>query len=108
MHPFLWASALGGLSLALAAGAQSRADDPTNPAAVVPPLRYQSAFDGYRPLGDVAIGNWRGVNDRVREAAEHAARGAGSAPPSASSSPATPLPKTAPAPGSREHHGGKP
>ena len=49
--------------------AQSRVDDPARPAAAAPPLRYLSAFEGYRPFDDAGPGNWRQVNDRVREAA---------------------------------------
>ena len=33
-----------------------------------PPLRYQSAFDDYKPYRDVSLGNWRAVNDTVASA----------------------------------------
>jgi len=84
-------TAVAALVLATAATAQPRMPEPAQPDAPAPVLRYQSAFDGYRALGDDAVGNWRAVNDRVREAAEKRTHAGHSAPtPAAASAPATP------------------
>lgn len=32
-----------------------------------PSLRYQSAFEGYRPYEDVKPGNWKALNDSIAE-----------------------------------------
>lgn len=80
----VWGAAAA-LGLAGAASAQSTATDPSHPGSFAPPLRYESAFTGYRPLGEDGVGQWRQVNDRVRDAAAerggHAhAQGTGSPP----------------------------
>jgi hypothetical protein len=76
--------AVATLAVSPAVLAQSRADDPARPAAAAPPLRYLSAFEGYRPFDDAGPGNWRQVNDRVRDAAAKA--------PAAPAGPAQPAP----------------
>lgn len=84
-------AAAGGLVLATATAAQPHAVDPAQPGASAPALRHLSALDGYKPLGDTAIGNWRAVNERVRVAAaqrEQALRAAPIPAPPASSAPA--------------------
>jgi hypothetical protein len=47
------------------------------------PLRYESAFAGYRPMDDAGPGDWKGLNDRLRESVERRAQstGHGSMPP---------------------------
>ena len=96
-------TAVAALVLATAATAQPRVPEPAQPTAPAPVLRYQSAFDGYRALGDDAVGNWRAVNDRVREAAAKGAHAGHSAPtPAGASAPATPS-QPAPA-GVPPHH----
>jgi hypothetical protein len=97
-------AAVVGCATALAAYAQPRADAAADPAAASPPLQYRSAFVGYRPLGDVGPGGWREVNDRVREAAEAAAKAFATPAPAPSTGPA-PSP---PPPGGHAHGGAKP
>ena len=46
-------------------GVASGAGDPADPNARVPPVRYESAFAGYRRSGEVEVGSWRDSNDRV-------------------------------------------
>lgn len=86
-----------------AAAAQPRAVDAAQPTAPAPALRHVSALDGYKPLGDAPVGNWRAVNDRVREAAAQRAQALQAAPipaPPASPSPAEGRrPAGAPVPG---------
>lgn len=84
---------------ALQVHAQPRANDPADPAAASPPLAYASAFADYKPLGEPAPGPWRAVNDRVREAAEAAAKAFGAT---------SPAPATTPLPRGHAHHGAKP
>lgn len=83
MHTNRWLVALAACAIAGAAGAQSaKRPDPAHPQAAAPPLRYESAFAGYRPLREEGVGKWREVNDRVRDAAaERAAALQAGAPP---------------------------
>jgi len=90
-------TAVAALVLATAATAQPRVPEPAQPSARTPVLRYQSAIDGYKALGEDAVGNWRAVNDRVREAADKrshpdhtAPTAAGASPPATPSQPASP------------------
>ena len=84
-------TAVVALFLATAATAQPRVPEPAQPTAPTPAMRYQSAFDGYKALGEDAVGNWRAVNDRVREAADKRTHAGHSAPPAAgASAPAAP------------------
>jgi len=54
------------LLLACAASAQATDQpDPLDPAAVVDPVRHQSAFQGFRTHGDPTVGDWRAVNETV-------------------------------------------
>lgn len=69
MNQNKWLGVCGGLAFALVASAQGAPDDPASPTASAPPLRYQSAFAGFRAFDDAGIGSWKAVNDRVREAA---------------------------------------
>jgi hypothetical protein len=96
-------TAVAALVFATAATAQPRVPEPAQANAPTPVLRYQSAFNGYRALGDDAVGNWRAVNDRVREAAAKGTHAGHSAPtPAGASPPATPS-QPAPA-GVPPHH----
>lgn len=67
-----FAFAVAATQLAFDAAAQSSTIDPAQPDVVAAPLRYRSAFADYRPLGDDGRGNWKEVNDRVRDAAARA------------------------------------
>ena len=67
-----FALAVAATQLAFDAAAQSPGVDPTRSDVVASPLRYRSAFADYRPLGDDGRGNWKEVNDRVRDAAARA------------------------------------
>jgi hypothetical protein len=42
--------------------------DPLDPSARVPLLRHQSAFAGYRPLPETAVGSWKDANEAVARA----------------------------------------
>lgn len=37
------------------------------PPASAPPLQYRSAFEGYKPYEDTKTGDWRALNDTVKE-----------------------------------------
>lgn len=90
-------TAVAAVVLATTATAQPRVPEPAQPTAPASVLRYQSAFDGYRALGDDAAGNWRAVNDRVREAAAKGAHAGHGAPTSTSAG--APAPATSREPG---------
>ena len=99
------------LCLPLLALAQAGRPDPADPKAPAPALRYQSAFADYKPWQDTKPGDWRAVNDNVRDAA---AKGGGHAAPvpSAPPTPASAPPSKASAPAMPTHgghhmHGGK-
>lgn len=62
--------ALAAASLQPAAAQQPR-QQPTDPAAAVPPAQYSSAFAGYQPLRDEKPAPWREVNDEVARAGGH-------------------------------------
>ena len=47
------------------AEALSATPDPANDKAVVPPVRYQSPFRDYRPLGEDQPIAWKAANDEV-------------------------------------------
>ena len=102
MNNARWLLALGMCAMAAVAAAQSaKRPDPTHPLAVAPPLRYESAFAGYRPLGDDGVGTWRQVNDRVREAADERSAAARGAAPAAVPAPA-PAPIRPAPPGAKQ------
>jgi hypothetical protein len=61
------------------------------PSASTPP--YQSAFADYKPYQDVPAGNWRALNDAVRDAGGQMAPGMAMPPASA----AAPVAASAPA-----------
>jgi hypothetical protein len=85
---------------AIATESNAATTDPSNGNALVPPVKYQSPFHGYRPLGEDKAIPWKAANDEVqriggwREYAREAREPATPAPPGA----AAPLnPLTAPA-----------
>ena len=97
------------LGLPLLALAQAGRPDPADPKASAPALRYQSAFADYKPWRDTKPGDWRAVNDNVRQATAksggHVGHQMSPASPAAASAPlAKPA---APAPGGHPTHGGK-
>jgi hypothetical protein len=101
MNLVLRFAAATGLVVAVASAAQPRAiADPAQPGASAPALRHMSALDGYRPLGDTAIGNWRAVNERVREAAAQREQALRASP--------IPAPPASPAPAEGRRPGGTP
>lgn len=107
-----WAAPAVALCLPLAALAQPASTGAASPGASAPPLQYRSAFADYKPWRDVKPGDWRAVNDTVRDAGMkgggNAVHGMGGSMPSAApaSAPA-PAPKaSAPAaPGNHSQHG---
>jgi hypothetical protein len=67
--------------------------------------RYRSAFADYKPYQDIPAGNWRGLNDTVRDAGGAMAHGMAMPPSAAAASASAPL-KTiprAPAKGPMDH-----
>lgn len=97
------------LCLPLLAPAQPRVD-PADAQAPASPLRYQSAFAGYKPWQEVKPGNWRQLNDDLATPSGApsghtghsghgaAARPAATPPPGPSAAPAPAAPRL---PGSR-------
>jgi hypothetical protein len=85
------------LCLPLLAAAQTSRSDPADARAPAPALRYSSAFADYKPWQDIKTGDWRAVNDQVRDAASGAAQGG---PHAGHASPA-PAPIAAPAPAAK-------
>lgn len=85
--------------------------DPAAPEATAPALRYQSAFADYKPWTDTRPGDWRAVNDNVRDAAAkggaHAGHGAPAAAPAASAPAQKASAPGMPEDGGHQHHGGK-
>lgn len=94
------------LCLPLLAHAQPRVE-PADAQAPAPPLRYQSAFAGYKPWQEVKPGNWRQLNDDLATPpgtpSGHSGHGATTRP--ATTAPAAPTAAPAPLaprlPGSR-------
>ncbi len=39
--------------------------DPADPRATVPDPQYESVFTGYRPAGQIAVGDWQRLNAQV-------------------------------------------
>jgi len=100
------------LCLPLLALAQAVRPDLADPKTPAPALRYPSAFADYKPWQDAKPGDWRAVNDKVRDAAAKGGGHAGHAMPAAApaSAPA-PAPKALvpamPGHGGHHQHGGK-
>ena len=66
-------------SLPVAAQQASTRTAPTDSAAAVPPVRYESAFTGYTPFRDQEVTRWRELNDEAAHIGGHIGimRGAG-------------------------------
>lgn len=47
---------------------ETRRPDPLNPQAQVPAGLYRSAFEGYRPSAETAVGAWPDANKAVQQA----------------------------------------
>ena len=110
--PFPWL-ALVALALPLVAQAQVERVDPADPQLAAPPLQHQSAFSDYKRWQDIKPGDWRAVNDTVREAAAQGGAHAGHAMPGQSTGQPAPMERNMPsaqaAPAHEGHqmHGGK-
>lgn len=67
------------VSLPVAAQPTAARPAPTDPAAPVPPVRYESAFTGYSAFRDAEVGSWRELNDQAERIGGHIGimRGAG-------------------------------
>lgn len=99
------------LSLPLIAWAQAGRDDPADPGLAAPALRYRSAFADYKPWQDNKPGDWRAVNDAVRDAATRGGAHSGHGMPAGARAPApAPQASAPPLPDHAGHHphGGKP
>ena len=95
-----------GMLFSAMASAQSARPAPGDPAAKVPPVHYQSAFENYQAFREQEIANWRGANDEVRDAAGHK----GHAPGQGSGENAPPKPPAGQpqkAPAAKGHEGHK-
>lgn len=93
------------------ATAQAGRSDPAAPDAPFPALAYQSAFADYKPWQEIKAGDWRVVNDTVRDASlktgGHAAGHAAPTPPSKITvEPSAAMTATSPH-GSHQMRGGK-
>lgn len=62
--------------LASAAQPLSAVADPADSKAVVPAIRYESAFAGYRRYEEQKLAPWRDLNDQVRKTGATAETGA--------------------------------
>ena len=95
-------------ALAVAASAATAQDaarpDPRDPAAKVPPAAYGSAFEGYRPFADQALGDWRKANEEVGAAGGHAGMRPGQGAGQASSKPQPGKPQSQGG-AAEKHHG---
>lgn len=70
MHKLLHRLAPGvALCVPLLALAQF-SDGPASVNTPAPPLRYQSAFTDYKPWREIKPGDWRAVNETVRDASQ--------------------------------------
>ncbi len=58
-------------SLPVAAQQLATRAAPTDPAAPVPPVRYESAFAGYAPFRDQAVAPWRELNEEAARIGGH-------------------------------------
>lgn len=82
-------------------GASIAAPDPTDEKNTVPPIRYQSPFRDYKPLGDDKAIPWKAANDEVsriggwRAYAKQAQDAAASVSPAAPAMPAQATPPAA-------------
>ena len=95
------------LCLPLLALAQAGRSDPADAKAPVPALRYPSAFADYRPWQDARPGDWRALNDALRDTGAGGGHAGHALPPaSAASAPAAKASQPA-AHGSHHPHGAK-
>jgi hypothetical protein len=70
MNPYILFATL--IALAPQALAQARSTPhPADPAAKVPPVKYESAFAGYAPFREEKLSPWREVNDEVGKVRGH-------------------------------------
>ena len=99
---------MAALCLPPLAFAQAVRADPADANGPAPALRYQSAFADYKPWQDTRPGDWRAVNDNVRQAgirSSHPGHPMSAVPAVAASAPVAKPP--APAHGSHPMNGGK-
>ena len=101
MKAFLAAFAIAAVTPLAAAQQQPARPNPTDPAAPVPAIKHDSAFDGYRGFREEPLAPWRDANDEAARAGGHVGivGGAGRHTPSSGSPAAKPpnsLPQSAP------------
>ena len=71
MKPYIALAALLALATHAAAQQPAAVPNPTDPAAPVPAVKYDSAFSGYRGFREEPLAPWRGVNDEVARVGGH-------------------------------------
>ena len=97
----LWATPAASAPSTPSALPETRRPDPLNPQAQVPAALYRSAFEGYRPSAETAVGAWPDANKAVQQAGGWRAYAREAAAPQ-SASPAASAP---PAPGEPPRQG---
>ena len=102
MKPYLALAILAAFAPHAAAQQQATKPHPADPAALVPAVKYESAFTGYRGFREEPLARWRDVNDEVARAGGHIGivGGAGRSAPASGSPGAKPSPPAKTAPGS--------
>lgn len=103
MKLFIAFAALAALAPPAIAQQQAAKPHPADPAALIPAVKYESAFSDYRGFREEPLSAWRDVNDEVARAGGHIGivGGAVRHPPASGGPIAKPPPSPAkPAPGS--------
>ena len=63
--------ALSALAVGAADAQGESRPDPAAPQSAAPPLKYESAFDGFRPFQEQDVASWREVNEEVARVGGH-------------------------------------
>lgn len=98
----LFLTVIAAVVMPAASAQQAARPVPSDPAAAVPSVGYESAFSGYVPHKEQEIASWRDINDEaarigghvgtLRQSGMHGGKpSAGSASPSTAPSPARPV-----------------
>lgn len=110
MFLLIASSATAALAMSIGASAQTVSrPDPANPKLEVPPVRYESAFAGYRPFRDGPVASWRESNELVEKLGGWKAFASDKVPdipgsPGSGKEPASIAPSKAPGPAGHAGH----